>query len=275
LKEQGYYEGEADGVTSPRTSAALRTYQREHKLQETGDLDPQTAKSLGIMSAARVSDRTPDRPRETARDSAKETARDSAGYSDSVMATVLSATANRTPEGAIHVVINTQANSGGWRWVGEQVVNGDTLEVYAKAIRPTGMVTQVLTRGRIELTVRDGIAYVRRVVVHSAGGDQVISLGDRSDIGAQPAGGSYGASASSPNSLQRKAEDFLAEYQRFYGVRMTGTGVQVDNSGQYREPEIELLFAIDGFANAAQLYARLTSSLRDREGLRSATLAMA
>jgi hypothetical protein len=36
-----------------------------------------------------------------------------------------------------------------------------------------------------------------------------------------------------------------------------------------------LLFAIDGFANAAQLYTRLTTSLRDRQGLRGATMAMA
>src|SRR5882724_2805145 len=65
LKEQGYYEGEADGVMSPRTSTALRAYQREHNLQETGDLDPQTARSLGIMGASPVSDRTVDRRRET------------------------------------------------------------------------------------------------------------------------------------------------------------------------------------------------------------------
>ena len=76
-------------------------------------------------------------------------------------------------------------------------------------------------------------------------------------------------------SLQQKAEDLLAEYQRLYGVRMTGTGVEVDNAAQYREPEIELLFAIDSFANAAQLYSRLTASLRDRQSVRGATLAMA
>jgi hypothetical protein len=56
---------------------------------------------------------------------------------------------------------------------------------------------------------------------------------------------------------------------------MTGTGVEVENAAQYREAEIELLFAIDSFANAAQLYSRLTASLRDRQSLRSATLSMA
>lgn len=265
LREQGYYEGEADGVMSPRTSGALRAYQREHNLQETGDLDPQTAKRLGIVGASSV-ERTPERPRETRTQSS--------APSDSVMANVLSASANRTQEGAISVVINTQANTGGWRWFGEQVVNGDTLEVYAKAVRPTGMVTQALTRGRIELTVRDGVEYVRRVVVHSAGGDQVIALGGRADAAVEPSAPT-GNTVSSATSLQRKAEELLSEYQRVYGVRMTGTGVEVDNAAQYRESEIELLFAIDGFANATQLYARLANSLRDRQSLRGATLAMA
>lgn len=271
LKEQGYYEGETDGIMNARTSGALRAYQREHNLQETGDLDPQTAKKLGIAGASTI-DRTPDRPRET------RTA--TAPTSETVLANVVSASANRTQQGAISVLINTQANTGGWRWFGEQLVNGDTLEVYARAVRPTGMVTQALTRGRIELTVRDGAEYVRRVVIHSAGGDQVIMLGGRTDAGLEPSAppgnaASSASIASSASSLQRKAEDLLAQYQRVYGVRMTGNGVELDNAGQYREAEIELLFAIDGFANAAQLYARLASSLRDRQSMRGATLAMA
>lgn len=267
LRDQGYYEGEADGVMNPRTSSALRVYQREHHLSETGDLDPQTAKSLGIIGASTVSDRgTPDRPRGPGRDSAQP--------SDAVMATVLSATANRTGDGAIYVLINTQGNTGGWRWFGEQVVNGDTLEVYARAVKPTGMVTQALTRGRIELTVRDGVEYVRRVVIHSASGDQAISLGGRAEVSADRSAPSTG-SGFSGGGLQRKAEDLLAEYQRAYGVHMTGSGFEVENVSQYREPEIELLFAIDSFANAAQLYARLATSLRDRQSMHGATLALA
>jgi hypothetical protein len=184
------------------------------------------------------------------------------------------------------------------------------------------MSTQVLTRGKIELLVKDGVQYVRRVVVHSASADQEIALsgrvdsrtdsagsgrtdsrtdssdvrrtdsrvdppvGGRTDSRVDPAGGGRtdrriepvgvsNTSAPSAMSLQQKAEDLLAEYQRLYGVRMTGTGVEVDNAAQYREAEIELLFAIDSFANAAQLYSRLTASLHDRQSMRGATLAMA
>ena len=301
LKEQGYYEGAADGVMSPRTSGALRAYQREHNLPETGDLDPPTAQRLGIVGGASA-ERTPERPRATperareTRERPRETSSESLP-SESVMANVVSASASRTADGAVLVVINTQANTGGWRWFGEQVVNGDTLEVYARAVRPTGMVTQALTRGRIEVTARDGVEYVRRVVVHSASGDQVIQLGGRSNAGVDPrpaSSPSTGANTTSPStgantttpsanpnatmsasSLQRRADDLLSEYQRVYGIRMTGNGVELDNPGQYREAEIELLFAIDSFANATQLYSRLTASLRDRQSLRGATLAMA
>src|SRR5262249_21816841 len=319
LKDQGYYEGEADGVMNARTSAALRSYQREHNLQVTGDLDPPTAAKLRILDlppsgsskSERNADKPPDRSSDRSRsDSAPENRSGGATTTESVRASVLSATANRTPDGAILVTIATQANSGGWRFFGEHVVNGDTLEVYARAIKPAGMSTQVLTRGKIELLIKDGVQYVRRVVIHSASADQEIALGGRTDSRPDSAGsgrtesrvdppvggrtdsrvdppgggrtdrriepvGVSNTSAPSAMSLQQKAEDLLAEYQRLYGVRMTGTGVEVDNAAQYREPEIELLFAIDSFANAAQLYSRLTASLRDRQSMRGATLAMA
>lgn len=267
LRDQGYYEGDPDGVMSPRTSGALRAYQREHKLPETGDLDPQTAKSLGIVGASSANER---RPSSSSRDERAEAAPSSEG----TLATVLSASANRTLDGAIYVLITTQANTAGWRWYGEQVVNGDTLDVYAKAVRPTGMVAQVLTKGRIELTARDGVEYVRRVVIHSAAGEQAMALGSRTDPGVD-ASAAAGIPVSAASSLQRKAEELIAEYQRVYGVRMTGSSVEVENTSQYREPEIELLFALDGFANAAQLYARLTASLRDRQSMHGATLALA
>ena len=296
LRDQGYYEGEPDGIMSARTASALRAYQREHKLPETGDLDPQTAASLGIVGAPATADRIPDRARDSRRESAqpsdrtREPMRESNATSDAVMATVVSASANRTADGGIYVLLTTQANTAGWRWFDEHVVNGDTLEVWAKAVRPTGMAAQVITRGRIEVNERNGVEYVRRVVIHTARGDQVLALSDRgnsapADRGNTPpsdrvdaapdAKGTSGTRDYSSISLQRKAEDLLAEYQRASGVRMTGAGFDMSNAMGYREPEIELLFAIDGFVEAAQLYARLMPSLQERRSLRSATLAMA
>lgn len=42
LKDQGMYEGEVDGIMGPKTQAALREFQRQEGLQETGRLDQPT-----------------------------------------------------------------------------------------------------------------------------------------------------------------------------------------------------------------------------------------
>src|SRR5262249_40288106 len=136
LRDQGYYEGPIDGTMGPRTSTAIRSYQRDHNLPETGDLDPATARSLGILGGSStgvevqpppVSGRS-DRDSATGRSSPNRGSADRPDSpSDDVAANVLSATANRTSDGAIHVMIQTQANTGGWRWYGEHRVNGDTL----------------------------------------------------------------------------------------------------------------------------------------------------
>jgi type IV secretion system protein VirB10 len=52
LKSEGYYEGQIDGIAGPRTSTAIRTYQRERNLPQTGTLDQATAESLGIVGSA-------------------------------------------------------------------------------------------------------------------------------------------------------------------------------------------------------------------------------
>ncbi|HEU4390763.1 MAG TPA: peptidoglycan-binding protein [Blastocatellia bacterium] len=62
LKAQGYYEGQVDGVPGPRTETALKTYQREHNLPETGKLDQRTANSLGITNRAAVPASAPASP---------------------------------------------------------------------------------------------------------------------------------------------------------------------------------------------------------------------
>ncbi len=270
LRDRGYYEGPIDGQMSPRTSNALKVYQRENKLPETGDLDPGTAKSLGMLGTAPPVTRRP----EPVSNSRKPEASSKPVV---VLANVISANANRLPGGGIRIVIATQANTGGWRWYGEHVVNGDTLEVYARAVQPDGIATQVLTRGQIELNVKDKVDYVHQVIVHGAGGDVSIPLGNVQTGTTQMGTVQTGAiqTASTGVSLQRQAEELLAEYQRILGVKMTGTGVELNGRGRYGEPEIELLFAIDSFANAAQLYSRLLTSLSDSEGKRGAALALA
>lgn len=48
LQQQGYYQGEVDGLIGPLTRAALADYQRDHGLYETAAIDQPTLQSLGM-----------------------------------------------------------------------------------------------------------------------------------------------------------------------------------------------------------------------------------
>jgi hypothetical protein len=48
LQQQGYYEGEVDGMLGPLTRAALANYQQEHGLYTTSAIDQPTLESLGM-----------------------------------------------------------------------------------------------------------------------------------------------------------------------------------------------------------------------------------
>jgi hypothetical protein len=48
LQEQGYYQGEVDGLLGPQTREAIAGYQRDHGLYETSSIDQPTLESLGM-----------------------------------------------------------------------------------------------------------------------------------------------------------------------------------------------------------------------------------
>ena len=48
LQEDGYYQGEVDGLLGPLTRAALADYQRDHGLYTTAAIDEPTLDSLGL-----------------------------------------------------------------------------------------------------------------------------------------------------------------------------------------------------------------------------------
>ncbi|HKA33396.1 MAG TPA: peptidoglycan-binding domain-containing protein [Candidatus Binatia bacterium] len=52
LKEKGQDPGPIDGRMGAKTKAALKSYQSANNLKPTGRLDSETAKSLGVSSAA-------------------------------------------------------------------------------------------------------------------------------------------------------------------------------------------------------------------------------
>jgi hypothetical protein len=49
LQEQGYYEGEIDGVLGPLTRAAIAAYQQDHGLYVTSAIDEPTLSALGMV----------------------------------------------------------------------------------------------------------------------------------------------------------------------------------------------------------------------------------
>lgn len=48
LQQQGYYQGDVDGLLGPQTRGALAAYQRDHGLYETSAIDEPTLQSLGM-----------------------------------------------------------------------------------------------------------------------------------------------------------------------------------------------------------------------------------
>src|SRR5260370_4161511 len=50
LKEQGFYYGNVTGDNSAETTAAIRRYQIRNGLQVTGEIDPETLRSLNVNS---------------------------------------------------------------------------------------------------------------------------------------------------------------------------------------------------------------------------------
>jgi peptidoglycan hydrolase-like protein with peptidoglycan-binding domain len=48
LQSKGMDPGPTDGIIGPRTQSALRAYQKEQNLPQTGQLDDQTRLKLGI-----------------------------------------------------------------------------------------------------------------------------------------------------------------------------------------------------------------------------------
>ena len=48
LQQQGYYQGEVDGLLGPLTRDAIAGYQRDHGLYETSSIDQPTLESLGM-----------------------------------------------------------------------------------------------------------------------------------------------------------------------------------------------------------------------------------
>jgi len=59
LKDQGFYYGDINGKKDADTTAAIRRYQIRNGLKITGEINPETQKSLGIKGSAKEPEPTP------------------------------------------------------------------------------------------------------------------------------------------------------------------------------------------------------------------------
>jgi peptidoglycan hydrolase-like protein with peptidoglycan-binding domain len=62
LKDQGFYYGNVTGDKSAETTAAIRRYQIRNGLQVTGEMSPETLRSLNVNSNQAVSSQPPSKP---------------------------------------------------------------------------------------------------------------------------------------------------------------------------------------------------------------------
>lgn len=217
LKQQNYYDGAIDGIMGPRLQRAIRDFQRDRGLPETGELDERTAIRLGLTAEA------------TAAESRK----------NARAIKVTDAYAERIDDQAIRVVVNVETPTGGWQTFVEHSIVNDQVHVWARGIPPTGTVTQAIVHGRLETTITNAGSYIERVIVHGAGSDQTIKV--------LPAGGYVGA-------IGRRTAELLAQYEQALGVTRSGDEVIFAAGRNYTEDEVELLLALQSLQKLADSY---------------------
>ncbi len=171
---------------------------------------------------------------------------------------ILSATAS-TRAGQMIVRIVAQSNNV-FRLTETHQRRGDTMHIYVNGTR------QGYVRGMNELVVtfaQNEWRGLNDIVVHSLGNDVVI----RSN-----AIGAGTITAAEAADIERQVNTLLADYARILGVRYNRfTGQVTFTAKNYRENEIELLFALNSLASASKLYTQLIRTTDDPQGLAGAT----
>ncbi len=148
LLDLNYYKGPLNGVNGPSTRTAVRAFQRDYDLEQTGDLDLDTAYQLGLVNEDGV---------------------------EILPVRILNATADKQRD-SIRVKANAETNGGGWQIYTSTQTDGDQLHVYVTGAPPFGGGTQALTRYPVEVApVRDD-GFITKVIVHGDGNPVTISL---------------------------------------------------------------------------------------------------
>lgn len=171
---------------------------------------------------------------------------------------VISATAS-TRAGQMFVRIVAQ-NTNVYRLTETHQRRGDTMHIFVNGTR-SGYV-----RGVNEIVVTFAPSEwrgINEIVVHSLGNDIVIrsnSIGPGTITAAEAA------------AIEKQVNTLLADYSRILGVRYNFfTGQATFTARNYRENEVELLFALNSLVSASRLYTQLIKTSDDVNGIDGAT----
>ena len=171
---------------------------------------------------------------------------------------ILSATAS-TRAGQMFVRIVAQSNNA-FRLTETHQRRGDAMHIFVNGTR-AGYV-----RGANELVVTFAAPEwrgVTEIIVHSLGNDVVITS---NTIGAGT------ISAVEAAAIEKQISTLLSDYARILGVRYNlFTGQMTFTARNYRENEVELLFALNSLASASKLYTQLIRTTDDVQGISGAT----
>lgn len=171
---------------------------------------------------------------------------------------ILSATAS-TRAGQMYVRIVAQ-NTNTFRLTETHERRGDVMHIFVNGTR-SGYV-----RGMNELIVTlapNEWRGVSEVIVHSLGNDIAI----RSN-----AIGAGTITATEAAAIEKQVQTLLNDYARILGVRYNFFNGQVTFTARnYRENEVELLFALNSLASASKLYTQLIRTTDDAQGIAGAS----
>jgi peptidoglycan hydrolase-like protein with peptidoglycan-binding domain len=237
LRDFGFYNGPIDGRLSPATRTAISQFQRENRLQQTGFLDRETLARMGLIGT---------------------------GGQEVVAVNVLSASA-RTRGGQLQVKIVAQTPSANWQVFENHFRVRDALHIYVRGVRPLRPSAQVLTTAELDVALaRNEFEGLNRIVIHGAGRDVTIIANEFN--------GSGQLTLEEASALESQITRMLTDYARAIGVRYVPfTGQVVLGRGNYRENEIELLFALNSLSSTARLYTQVIRTTNDPQAIEGAT----
>ncbi len=248
LRDRGFYNGTISGVMNPQTRSAIRNFQRERNLPETGDLDFRTAQALGLTN-------------------------DTGATAELVE--IVNPRAERVSRDSIRIELVARTRGGGWRILTDKFVSGTTLHVYVRGVPPQRG-SQRIDEQNISDTVNNA-GGVTRVIFHGSQRDITVDVAGRGPIGGGSGGGSgsgIGSGIGNPRQIAILANRLLEDYSRELNVRTTRGEVVFDTSRNLRDREVELLFNLHSLRATANLYAALTNNVTDPEALKGAADAL-